>query len=531
MMSYKGFIGYISSIQNYEISKSLHDTYEETITDGVSFSDKGYTVIVSKEYVKNINGNDIELKIGKCESEDSDSMMLSIKLKDSSLEIIRDRWGVRNIYYFQEENGLYFSSDIRFLLALNLKNIREYDNTALIQCSTLGYIYDSGRTLFKNIKQLPRNHKLFYESGLLKIDTSIITGNTARFNSFDEAYGAFVSTFQNTVKDIKKINGKKAYLLSGGIDSSSIVLEAARNSDRIDTISFASHNNHDDVYYAGRLAEALKTNHIVIDFNEESAIQNIPNYLNAIENIELNGIFSPLGGYAYYLLCREVRRHDFDIVFPGEGADEILGGYYWQLTHPFGFVDKLKEKTRNTVMYDRVISLFPEIEEKSIYTKIAYYLLQGTALTNYHLSCVEHVAKSFNLFNYPVYMSGSLYSVVKDIPVEWLCDGINTKLLLRKYLLSQISSMGLSDLVNRKKLAMPSVVSSEFQKELYSLSHKHAVNSSNPFMCEMNGDSVNIFMLDVFHKYYTTRPLTKPDSDEWNEDLERIHRNESFIYW
>lgn len=175
--------------------------------------------------------------------------------------------------------------------------------------------------------------------------------------------------------------------------------------------------------------------------------------------------------------------------------------------------------------------MFPDTEERSFYREMAYYFLQGTALTNYHLSCVEHSAKAFDMLNYPIFMSGSLYKVIKDVPMEWLCNGNETKLLLRHFLLSYLSDVGLAELVTRKKQAMPSVIPNSLKRQINELSLVGADLSKNPYFDVLKGNKTSIFMLDIFHKYYTLRPLEKIDLNEWREDIERIRKNEYFIHW
>ncbi len=55
--------------------------------------------------------------------------------------------------------------------------------------------------------------------------------------------------------------------------------------------------------------------------------------------------------------------------------------------------------------------------------------------------------------------------------------------------------------------------------------------SKNPYFDVLKGNKTSIFMLDIFHKYYTLRPLEKIDLNEWREDIERIRKNEYFIHW
>lgn len=529
-MSIKGFIGFWGNPQKNSITKSLFDKYELAIYNGVSFCEERYAVVFSKEYLGEQEQDKILFKSGKDSVYSGDELLTTIQISNTDLSIVRDRWGTRTVYYVIDDENIYFASDIRFLLEIPLDNIKNYDEESLLESATLGYIYNDEGTLFKRIKQLPRNCVIQSQENIFKVSSSIITSNKSRFNSFEEASKKFEEAFENSVADTCNMNGKRAYLLSGGMDSSSIAIAASKK-EKIDTISFSSGSNSDDVYYAGRLAEYINSNHLVVEFDDKKALEMFPAFLNVIENVEMDGIFSPLGGYAYFLLCQEVKNQDYDIVFPGEGADEILGGYYWELTHTFGFVDKLKEKTAGTDVYNRVVKLFPEIEERNIYREIAYYLLQGTALTNYHLSCVEHIAKSFGLYNYPIFMTEEVSGIVKDIPMEWLCDGEKTKLILRRYLTKHLEKIGLSDLFTRKKLAMPSVVTNDFYEKLNYLALKEVKVSNNPFKEILGNKPLNIFMLDVFHKYYTLNPLKSIDIEVWKKDLVKVENGECIIHW
>lgn len=531
-MSIKGFIGFWSFSGVKPTAKTMGDAYKETITNGVSIDNERYTIVVSKDFLSEISEDSTEIEIGKCDSSEAYSMMTIIKMNKQEFFAKRDHWGTRTLYYCLVNNGFYFSSDIRFILSLPIEGVERYDENALIESATLGYILSQEKTLFAHIKQIPRNFRMSWKDGNFNIDRdTILSGDKDRFNSFDDAYEAFSATFKEVVASAAGIKGAKAFLLSGGMDSSALAIAASESIGKIDTISFASENNTEDVYFAKQLATCIKSNHTIIRFDETKALYKLPEFLNSIENLELEGIFSPLGGFAYYLLCDEVKKMGYEIIFPGEGADEILGGYYWQLTHTFGFVDRLKSLTKHTNVQTVINTMFPDTEEQSFYREMAYYFLQGTALTNYHLSCVEHSAKAFDMLNYPTFMSGSLYKVIKDVPMEWLCDGDKTKLLLRCFLLSYLSDIGLAELVTRKKQAMPSVVPYSFNRQINALALMGAELSKNPYSDILKGNKASILMLDIFHKYYTLRPLEKIDLDEWRDDVERIRRNEYFIHW
>lgn len=529
-MAIRAFIGFWGYLKDGGLLQALCGIYKSNIVDSVHVRRDFGFVIATNDYLCNDDEN-LVLNAGACNIPELNALKISIELTKTQIKINRDRWGTRSINYCCVEGGIYFASDVRFLLALPIPEIAEYDQISFMESATLGYIYSEERTLFKKIKQVPRNSGLIYSIRGLKITRNIISADKDRFKNIEIAVSSFGKAFESTVANATKITGNKAYLLSGGMDSTALVLTAANHLDKLNTISFASENNPEDIYYAKKVSKSVGSDHTIIQFDEQKILEQLPSFLHDIENVEFEGIFSPLGGYAYYVLCAEVAKLGFDIIFPGEGADEILGGFYWALTHTFGFVDSLKEKAKNDEMYNRIVKLFPEVEERQIYREIAYYFFQGSALTNYHLSCIEHSAKAFGLYNYPIYMATQIDEVVRDIPMKWLCDGENIKIILKEYLKPRLERISLSELISRKKSAMPSVIPISFMKKINSIAEREACNSENPYRNILQDKPLNILLLDVLHKYYTLRPLEKIDILEWKEDLERINRNERIVHW
>ena len=527
-MEIKGFIGYWGNRTYNLISESLAKVYKQYITDSLCTNGHNWMLITSKDFVK------IAYDDGVILSQERNELPFNIcnkvTINSSSLTIERDQWGIRTFYYLKVENGCYFSSDIRFLLSLPISSVKDYCLSSISEISSLGFILDEEKTLFAQINQVPRNSILKINQTNYKIQKKELSSKKIWFDTIEDSLEVFEKIFEHTVANVDLLPGKKAYLLSGGMDSTAIAIAASKNS-AIDTISFSSNNNENDIFYAKKIANYLGCKHIIIDFNEDTGLLKLPNYFHDIEQIEPEGIFSPLGGYAYYLLCQSIKELEYSNIIPGEGADELLGGYYWPLTHPFGFVDKLKKITSNTSSYSKVVGLFPEIEEKKVYSKIAYNFLQGTALTNYHLNCVEHTAKSCGLFNYPVFLTGIFSDFVRTLPLEWLCDGTTTKIILRRYLHKYLDRIGLTNLIERKKMAMPSVITPKFSDIIHNLSKIVAKNSNNPYKSELLNSPINIFMFDLFHKYFTNQPLISVQTEEWKEDLNKINKNECVIHW
>lgn len=530
-MKLRGFFLLIkyNNQDNKCILKNINEV-ASCIKNAKTITNDKYVLIATHEFIQERNYDDISIIISEI---NNDSMMSKIIIS-KKLEIYRDFWGTKNIYHSEIINsGIIITSDIRLILSINILKNKDIDLISLTQMSLLGYIYDEDRTLFQNIKQLPRNSLLTVSFEGKKVLTRLQNDfSSQQFNDFAEFSENFKNIFDEEVKKSLNIQGDRIHFLSGGMDSTALAVSASKN-EKINTLSFISKENSEDEYYSDKVSFLLNTNHIKICFNKNDALTYLPEYLYSIESFEPEGIFSPLGGFAYFLMCKKAYQHGFNVFYPGEGADEILGGYYWPLTHSFGFADKLKEKTAGTVLQTEIERLFSNPENRLIYRINAYKMLQGTALTNYHLSCVEHIARFYHSANYPVFMSLPIYDAIKCADINWLCDGKQTKIVLRDYLSEFLRKNHLEDLAKRKKLAMPSVITLEYYSTINSIAKSvYSDGFSHPYSPYLGESPLNKLLFDIFYKYFVLNPLSKPDLDNWNEDLNKmVKNNEPIIHW
>lgn len=461
---------------------------------------------------------------------DDSDMTLTVKLSEQTVEIRRDTRGVHTVYYCRDTYGTFwFSSDIRFLLVL--AGSRTYDRTALQQMAVLGYVYDDSLTLYEGVLQVPRGTACILSRDSCRLEHGECRAASAASDSFESFREAFRSALSASVEKSLDLAVRKAFFLSGGMDSAAIAIAASRRQ-TIHTVTFVSECNGEDAFYAGKLPEIIRSRHHVIPFRAQEAVQTLPYYLHSLESVELDGIFSPLGGYAYFLLCGASAKLGFEAVVPGEGADELLGGYYWQLTHTLGFADKLRTLVEGTEMKTVVAEYFPLPEDRIRYRRSAYRFLQGSALTNYHLSCISHTARILGLISCPVFMSGAVWKSLENVPMEYLCDGMQTKLILRDILLEYLRPYQLEGLVTRKKLAMPSVMPLSLMETFRKAAENAYQGQNHPFRDCLNGNPLSLMMLDVLHKYYTLAPLDTPNQEAWDEDWFRlVNHHERIVHW
>ena len=527
-MKITGFIGfYGNNVERYW--HTICERLFNCIDNAMIYRNESSCVTYSQELALSPHPtSELKLQIG-IESTKHSAMVSTVTINEM-LYLRRDYWGIRNIYYAMMSDGILFASDLKLILFSREYTPLEYDEKSLEECSSLGYIYREDATLFRGIKKVRKNETLCRSK---EKDAFFLKNHKAlkyTFRNFDDAYGVLLSTLEKVVRDsMVNLKGNKLFMLSGGIDSTVLSVFASQ-CHAIHTATFLSDDNKEDAFYASSVAKLISSKHQEIVFPKD-AIHYIPEYLHSVEFLEMDGIFSPLGGLANYLFVKEMSCPQGTILFSGDGADELLAGYYWQFTHPYGFVDKLKQLTKRHRLYDEISCLFPLPEEKEQYRSIIQKFLLGTALTNYHLNCIEHIARRFKVHSVPIYMDKRLTDIMCSIPISWLCNDWETKRPLKKILVQYLASHDLGSLVSRKKMAMPSSVPNNFMKRLHKLSLVYK-RCNHPYAHLLGFSPMNIMMFDILHKYFTLSPIDVPEVAEWEQDMERMRRShEPIVYW
>lgn len=159
----------------------------------------------------------------------------------------------------------------------------------------------------------------------------------------------FVPTFSyqtNTIKDLFKSTSfalssavKRqcgttqrpiACLLSGGLDSSLITAlvneHCKANNLVLETYSIGLVGS-EDLKYARIVANYLGTNHTEVIVTEQEMFDAIPMVIYAIESYDTTTIRASLGNY---LVGKYISEHsEAKVIFNGDGADELCGGYLY----------------------------------------------------------------------------------------------------------------------------------------------------------------------------------------------------------
>lgn len=262
--------------------------------------------------------------------------MFAIALFDSStgnFYLMRDRLGIKPLYYFKNDEYLIFSSEVKGILSSGLIHA-EFNELAIDEYLANRYIR-APYTFFKDIYQLDPGAILSVNKNL-SIKKSFYWHLPNEFN-FETSYNEneLISDFEGELTKAIRYrlisDVPLGTYLSGGVDSSLITAITAKNKDEsinTYTIGFEELNEFD---YSRVVAEKYKTTHHEILISKNDYLQNWDKLIYYKD--------APLGvpNEIPLAIMSRVLKEKITVVLSGEGADELLGGYGRIFRSPFDY--------------------------------------------------------------------------------------------------------------------------------------------------------------------------------------------------
>jgi asparagine synthase (glutamine-hydrolysing) len=251
--------------------------------------------------------------------------------EDDCLHLVRDRFGIKPLYWTHIDGGLVFGSELKVLFAHPAVS-REFDSAGLYH--QLMQTMVPGTTAFAGINQVQPGHVL-----------SIRRTPDGRFNIEDRRYWDMPFPEEDAREQARKesdyIDGVRERLieavqlrleadvpvgcyLSGGIDSCAIVgLSAASTQGPVKafTIGFDS-SDYDETPIATEMAQASGAEQDILRIDADHLYDHFEETLWHTERTIYNTL-----GVAKLLMSRRVNQVGYKVVLTGEGSDELFGGY------------------------------------------------------------------------------------------------------------------------------------------------------------------------------------------------------------
>jgi asparagine synthase (glutamine-hydrolysing) len=243
-----------------------------------------------------------------------------------ALLAIRDRFGIKPLFYAVHEGNVLFASEVKALLALGVP--ARWDREAVFQEAF--HFRPHSRSLFAGIHTVPPGHYAIAQHGEVSVypywDLAYPTAAelAADGRTDEEVVAGFRAVLDDAVRERLVADVEVASYLSGGIDSCAVLGLAQRHMARpIRAFTLAFDDAlYDESALARAQAERSGASFHPIPVTQRALADAYSDAVWHAETCFVNG-----HGVAKFLLSRAVRDAGIKVVFTGEGADEMLGGY------------------------------------------------------------------------------------------------------------------------------------------------------------------------------------------------------------
>ncbi len=397
---------------------------------------------------------------------------------NETLFVVRDRFGVKPLYYaFLESGEFIFGSELKSLMA-HPGLPRDIDPLAVEEYFAYGYVPEP-RTIFKRVYKLPPGFTLTLkrgESRALPKQYWDMPFTPVQVKDEASAQEELVERLQESIRLRMIADVPLGAFLSGGVDSSAVVAMMATQSQKpVNTCSIGFDDPaYNEVEFAQQVADRYRTNHHV-----ETVAADDFSLVGQLAQV-YDEPYADSSALPTYRVCELARKH-VKVALSGDGGDEHFAGYRryrWfryeermravmplMLRRPlFGALGKLYPKAdwapkvfrakttfealaRDTVEgYFHGVSLLSDAQRKQLFSpafkrelqgyqaveSLVQYLDMKTYLVGDILTKVDRASMAHALEVREPLLDHELMGWVSGLPVDLKLRGTEGKYLLKK---------------------------------------------------------------------------------------------------
>jgi len=243
-------------------------------------------------------------------------------IANETVYIARDKFGIKPLFYFQDQTGLYAASTLRLLSKNTFPKIISKEGLNLFL--SLSYI-PAPYTIYDNVFKLPAGNYISIHNDNVAIKTYYRLEDHIKPSSltFEQAKEQLKQMLIDSVNNCMDDNVPTGAFLSGGIDSSVVVglmSKYAKNPVPTFSIGFKE-KEYDESDRAQLVSNTFNTNHTVHFLDYADVLDVLDDIINYFD--EPYGDSSAIPSYYVAKLASE----KIKIVLTGDCADELFGGY------------------------------------------------------------------------------------------------------------------------------------------------------------------------------------------------------------
>lgn len=232
------------------------------------------------------------------------------------LFMARDGFGIKPLYYTKMGNTFAFASEIKAFL--DMPDLKKELNKEIISSYLCFNSTPTEETFFKGVYRLQPGYSLTYKNGNIVKNQYFKLEFAPNNDDLDTSVKKIRKAMKNSVEYHKISDVEVGSFLSSGIDSSYIVSLA--KPDKTYTVGY-DNPKYDEIEYAKKLTKELGISNTSKKITKEEYMAALPNIV-----YHMDEPLADPSSIALYFVAKIASR-DVKVVFSGEGADELFGGY------------------------------------------------------------------------------------------------------------------------------------------------------------------------------------------------------------
>ena len=255
------------------------------------------------------------------------------------LVLVRDRAGVKPLYFYQADGRFIFASEIKAILQ-HPAVTPEVNEEALYHYLTL-LTTPAPQTLFRGIQKIPAGHMLVVERNgevrLTQYWDALPPQSSVADILEEEHQQKILGLLRESIKKRMMADVPFGVFLSGGVDSSAnvaLMSELMTQPVRTFTVGFHDTEELNELEAARALSKRYQTDHHEVIIGRKEMERFLPELVFHQDEPIADPVCVPL-----YYVSKLARESGTIVVQVGEGSDEIFGGYDW-----FGTYLRIEER-------------------------------------------------------------------------------------------------------------------------------------------------------------------------------------------
>jgi asparagine synthase (glutamine-hydrolysing) len=379
------------------------------------------------------------------------------------LTLVRDRYGVKPLFWMKENSVLYFSSEtsplvkIQSKVELNKETIDTFLKETVTEDGEESYLKGIFRVMPGCFVEIENgdviNKQRWYEYSDFDFDKNIFKSHKKTVDFFEELLTSAISLRHRSDVPV-------AITLSGGLDSTTIYTLAKENfNSKAQPFTFShSGRETDELKLASNLASKYHDKIVEIRTLKNAST-------NALKKI-LSFLEFPMWDYsaaAYWETYKSIRNNGYVVVIEGHGSDEILGGYPYMVQNAWKeefcegkFIKayrlyKIYNKTVNSGLNERPSKQFnffdfimygvKELGLKSFFTK-RRGIFESQIRLAFDRNIIPVVLRTFDrltmansIESRSPFMDYRVVEFARALPMEYKVNELGNKAILREILI------------------------------------------------------------------------------------------------